>query len=179
MIETERLQLRPLNINDKQAIFSYRADTEANKFQGWIPKTLADVKEFIGKIAPTFNQNETWFQLAVIEKETGLLIGDIGIHFMGTENLQVELGYTIAKEKQGSGYATEALKAIIDYLFTTLQKHRITASADPQNIPSIKVLEKLGFRKEAHFIESYYQNEKWLDDVLYAMLKKEWNEIKE
>lgn len=172
-IETDRLQLRPININDKQAMWSYRSDAEANKYQGWIPKTLADVEEFIGKLAPTFNQSQTWFQLAVIEKETGLLIGDIGIHFMGNENLQVELGYTIAKEKQGFGFATEALKSVIYFLFQTLKKHRITASADPRNIPSIKVLEKLGFRKEAHFIESYYQDGKWLDDALYALLAKE------
>jgi len=178
ILETKRLQLRPININDTYAIFNYRSDAEANRFQGWIPKSIADVEVFIGKLAQKPNLSETWYQLALIEKETGHFVGDIGIHFIGDKNLQVELGYTVAKEKQGLSYATEAVKSIIDYLFHSLNKHRITASADPKNTPSIKVLEKLGFRKEAHFIESYYQDGKWLDDVVYALLAKEWNEIK-
>lgn len=171
---TERLLLRPVQIEDKESILKYHSDSEANKYQGWIPKTIEDVEVFIGKLASIPNQPGTWFQQAVLEKETQLLIGDIGIHFTGEENLQAELGYTISKEKQGLGYATEAISKVIDFLFFELKKHRITASADPENIPSIKVLEKLGFRKEAHFVESYYQDGKWLDDVLYALLSKEW-----
>ena len=87
---------------------------------------------------------------------------------------QVELGYTIAKQHQGEGFATEAVHVVIDYLFRDLQKHRITASIDPANIASVAVLDKLGFRKEAHFIESLLLNNEWVDDVIYALLAREW-----
>nr|WP_321487069.1 GNAT family protein [uncultured Draconibacterium sp.] len=72
------------------------------------------------------------------------------------------------------GFATEAAKAVINYLFCELKKHRITASIDPENIASVALLEKLGFRKEAHFRESLFLNDKWVDDVIYALLAREW-----
>lgn len=174
-LETKRLLLRPIEANDKHAILVYRSDAEANKYQGWIPKSLDDVETFFGKLATEFNVPDTWFQLAVVKKTTNELIGDIGIHFIDEQ--QVELGYTIAKQHQGLGFATEAAKAIIKYLFCELKKHRITASVDPANVASFVVLEKLGFRKEAHFKESLLINDQWVDDVIYALLAKEWKMI--
>nr|WP_319272717.1 GNAT family protein [uncultured Draconibacterium sp.] len=171
-LNTQRLILRPIEAKDKQAILDYRSDAEANKYQGWIPKSLDDVETFLGKLAAEFNVPDTWFQLAVVDKNTNKLIGDIGIHFI--DEHQVELGYTIAKQYWGLGFATEAAKAIIEYLFCELKKHRITASVDKENIASFAVLEKLGFRKEAHFKESLLINGQWVDDVIYALLAKEW-----
>ena len=90
------------------------------------------------------------------------------------ENKQVEIGYTLDRNFRGNGYATEALSVIIDYLFNTLNKHRITASVDPTNAASIKLIERLGFRKEAHFIEGLFFQGKWVDNLVYAMLAREW-----
>jgi RimJ/RimL family protein N-acetyltransferase len=170
---TSRLILRPLSINDKEAFFEYRKNTDANKYQGWIPQTLEDAEVFINKLTANYNQADTWFQLAVVETQSQKVIGDIGLHFIDEEN-QMELGYTIGQNHQQKGYATEALTAILNHLFFDLKKHRITASIDPANLASIRLLEKFGFRKEAHFLESYYQNGKWMDDVVYALLLREW-----
>jgi len=63
---------------------------------------------------------------------------------------------------------------VIDYVFGELKKHRISASVDPNNIKSIRLLEQIGFRKEAHFIESLLLNGQWVDDVIYALLAREW-----
>ena len=70
--------------------------------------------------------------------------------------------------------ATEALSALIDMLFDELAKHRIIASIDPRNEPSIRLMERLGFRKEAHFHRSIFMHGEWTDDVIYAMLQSEW-----
>ncbi|WP_372650976.1 GNAT family N-acetyltransferase [Draconibacterium sp.] len=174
-LNTKRLVLRPLTLNDKHALLAYRSDSEANKYQGWIPKTIDDVETFLGKLSAEFNVPDTWFQLAVVEKQDNKLIGDIGIHFIDEQ--QVEIGYTIAKQHQGLGFATEASKAVINYLFGELKKHRITASVDPENIASVALLEKLGFRKEAHFKESLLINGQWVDDVIYALLAREWKNL--
>ncbi|MCY1719698.1 GNAT family protein [Prolixibacteraceae bacterium Z1-6] len=176
---TTRLILRPFCIADKEALFEYRSDTEANKYQGWIPQTINDAETFISKLSAQANIPGTWFQLALIEKESQKLIGDVGIHFIDEDNLQVELGFTMHAQHQQKGYATEAVKSIIGYLFTDLNKHRITASVDPENTSSIRLLERLGFRKEAHFKESLLIDERWVDDVIYALLKREWGEQKE
>jgi RimJ/RimL family protein N-acetyltransferase len=63
---------------------------------------------------------------------------------------------------------------VINYLFFDLNKHRVSASVDPNNTKSIKLLEKLGMRKEAYFIKSYRMGDMWLDDFIYAMLEEEW-----
>jgi RimJ/RimL family protein N-acetyltransferase len=173
-IATDRLVLRPIQIEDKKAIFEYRSDAEANKFQGWIPRTVEEVEEFIGRVAKKIDAPGTWFQFVLLEKASDKLIGDFGLHFIGSENRQVEIGFTLSKSFQGKGYASEAFIHIVDYLFYTLKKHRIIASIDPENISSIKLVEKLGFRKEAHFLESIFLHGKWVDDVVYALLEKDW-----
>ena len=101
------------------------------------------------------------------------IIGDLGIHFIDDE--QAEIGCTLAKKHHGKGYATEALKSAIDYLFNELNKHRIIGSIDPNNVSSIGLVKRLKFRKEAHFKESLLINGEWFDDIVYAILKTEWH----
>lgn len=173
---TERLYIRPVSIEDKESMYRYRSDSDTIKYLSLIPESVEDVAVFINKTSFELNVAGTWFQFVIIEQSSGILIGDIGIHFLGTdsENKQVEIGYTLDKDFRRKGYATEALKIIIDYLINSLNKHRIIASIDPANLDSIKLVERLGFRKEAHFVESIFFHGKWVDDLIYALLAKEW-----
>ncbi|WP_313157088.1 GNAT family N-acetyltransferase [Sphingobacterium multivorum] len=173
-IDSERLTIRPIMPEDSRAIFGYRSDKETNKYQGWIPDSLAEVDEFIAKNPNTFNLPESWFQLVMTDKIAKAVIGDIGVHFFGTEHLQVELGCTIKKEFQQQGYAKEGLKTVIEALFRQYHKHRITASVAPENKASRQLLTSLGFRQEAHFVKSYFHNGQWEDDVVFAILAEEW-----
>ncbi|NLR91719.1 GNAT family N-acetyltransferase [Flammeovirga agarivorans] len=173
-LESKRLEICPINLRHKEEIFEYRKDKEANKYQSWIPENLESVEAFINKVHPKVDVPDTWFQVVIIEKKLGKVIGDIGIHFLEEESQQVDIGYTLHQSFQGKGYATEAVGRVIDYLFIDLNKHRITASLDPENIKSIQLLERIGFRKEAYFKESLWIDGKWVDDIIYGMLKKEW-----
>ncbi len=174
ILETARLLIRPVSLKDVNEIFEYRSDREANKFQGWIPETMNDVIAFIEKTAKQINEAGTWFQLVIVEKGTQNVVGDIGVHFFDKENQQVEIGCTLNKHFQSKGYATEALKRVIDYLFKDLYKHRVITSIDPANTDSIRLVERIGFRKEAHFVESLLINGKWVDDLVFAMIEKDW-----
>jgi len=178
-IETNRLLIRPISQTDKESVFEYRSDKETNKYQGWIPEAINDVEAFIGKVAKQINEPDTWFQFVIVEKNSKKIIGDLGIHFFGEENLQVEIGCTLNKLFQSKGYATESVESVIDYLFNDLKKHRIITSIDPANTNSIKLVERIGFRKEAHFIESLFINGKWVDDIVYAITKRDWVKKKE
>lgn len=178
-LETNRLLIRPIRQTDKEMVFEYRSDKKTNKYQGWVPETLKDVETFIGKLAKEINEPETWFQFVIIEKDSEKIIGDLGVHFFGEENLQVEIGCTLNKYFQSNGYATESVKCVIDYLFNGLGKHRIISSIDPRNTNSIKLVERIGFRKEAHFVESLFINGKWLDDIVYALIEKDWKPTKQ
>jgi RimJ/RimL family protein N-acetyltransferase len=174
-ISTERLVLRGIVISDAEAMFKYRSKPEIYKFQGWKPETLQDVKKFIcKKISKIPNTPGTWYQLGILVRETDELIGDIGIHFIDSDNSQTEIGFTLSLEYQGKGYATEAVIGVINYLFNNFKKHRIIASVDPENRKSITLLERIEMRKEEQFKKSFWVNNEWADDIIYAILEEEW-----
>lgn len=95
---------------------------------------------------------------------------------MNPDSLQFEIGFTLNWLQHGKGFAAEALTETLNFLFLELDKHRVTASIDPRNEKSIKLVERLGFRKEAHFRKSLLINNEWVDDLVYAMLKDDWLE---
>jgi len=173
-LKTGRLLLRTIRLSDAEAVFGYRSRPEVSKYQG-STASLAHTRRLI-KLTAGLRPNtpRTWYQFAVLEKASGALIGDIAIHFRDKENRQVELGYTLAPEYQGKGYASEAAARVLDYLFGTLKKHRVSASVDPRNGRSVKLLERLGMRKEGCFKKSFWTGRAWADDAVYAILKEEW-----
>jgi RimJ/RimL family protein N-acetyltransferase len=177
LIQSDRLILRQVKAEDADAIFGYRSNAIINQFQGWIPETIEDVCDFIrDKVSAVIDQHDTWFQLAIIRKDTGELIGDVGIHFLESGSLQVEIGCTLNFNQHGNGFATEALTETVNFLFRNLNKHRVIASIDPRNEKSIKLVERIGMRKEAHFRKSLRINNEWVDDMVYAILKEDWPE---
>lgn len=178
LIKTERLIIRLAEPEDAENIFSYRSDFVENMYQGWFPNSAEDVCEYIKNMPKVMDVANVCFQFVIILASENRLIGDMGIIFTNHDNLQAEVGCTLHKEYQRKGYATEALKAMVGYLFETLDKHRIIASIDPRNRPSIQLIERLRFRKEAHFRESYYLRGEWVDDIIYAKLKSDWDDSK-
>lgn len=177
-LETPRLLIRPVQPQDAGAIYEYRGDAENSKFLSRTMASLDEVKEFIAKCEPEFNQHGTWYQTVLVSKNNGEVIGDVGLHFtiQDSSNSTVELGYTLHRHYWGNGYAFEALTAILSTLFKDYKKHRICASVDPRNVASMRLLEKLGFRKEAHFVKSLYFRGNWVDDVVFGLLMDEWQE---
>ncbi len=172
---TTRLCIRRLEPGDAEAMFRYRSDPTINRFQNWEPGSVAEIRTFIlGFTKIGVDTPGQWYQLGVFQCNTGELAGDCGIHVQIHDPRQVEIGITLANEFHGRGFATEALKAIIDYLFMKLGKHRIFGSVDPRNKPSLALLKRVGMRREAHFIESLWFKGAWADDVIFAILRREY-----
>lgn len=105
----------------------------------------------------------------------GALIGDIGIHFFD-EGRQVELGMTFDVAYQKQGFAREAMGALIAMLFNDFAKHRLTAVVDTRNTAAVNLLEKLGFRREAHYRQNIFFKGAWGDEYLYALLKSDYSQ---
>jgi RimJ/RimL family protein N-acetyltransferase len=174
-IHTGRLILRALEEKDARRIFQYRSHPEVSRFQSWGTKSSAEVQSHIKKLSATPRGTPGfWHQLGICLLANGNLIGDCGFHVLEAEPRQAECGITLDPSHQGHGYATEALRGLLDYLFFTLGKHRVFGSVDPQNIRSIKLMERVGLRKEAHFVQSLWLKGAWVDDLIYAMLAGEW-----
>jgi RimJ/RimL family protein N-acetyltransferase len=173
-IVTDRLLLTPLSVDDSQALFAYRSLPEVCRYQSWMPSRLQDAIDFIGRLqAVEFDSPATWFQFGIRSRVSGQLIGDFGVYFL-EDGRQVEIGFTVAPAHQGVGYASEAVTHVLDYLFGELHKHRVTASVDPRNEASIRLLERVGMQREAHFRESLFLNGEWVDDLVFALLESEW-----
>ncbi len=116
----------------------------------------------------------SWYQLGLFLRDSWELCGDCGIHVQEHDPRQVEIGIILAPAFHGRGLATEAVKAVMGYLFSQLGKHRVFGSVDPRNAPSMALLERVGMRKEAHFVKSLWFKGDWADDVIFAMLKREY-----
>ncbi len=170
----DRLHINDLTPEDATALFAYRSHPDVTRFQSWHPPSVDDVRTFIaGNAARQFATNDSWYQLAIRAADSGALIGDLGVHFLD-DGQQVEIGVTIAPAHQRQGLATLAVRALLDHLFTVLEKHRVFASVDPRNEASLALMRSVGMRQEAHFRQSLFWKGEWVDDVVFALLRSEW-----
>ena len=174
-LETPRLLLRHFADADLIPFMAYRNDPEVARYQGWEGISEPEAHAFIQEqktMQP--GMPGQWFQIAIELKETRMLIGDCGLKISGPDNRQAEIGYTLSRAYQGKGIASEAVSCLLDYLFTTLELHRVIAITDCENAASVALLERLGLRREGHFIQNIWFKGKWGDEYLYAILKHEW-----
>ncbi|WP_346778646.1 GNAT family protein [Burkholderia sp. Ac-20353] len=175
VIETERLVLDPLSQEDAKDLFSYRSDPEVARYQGWQPSNFEEAADFISEQSNIkFGQADQWCQLAIRSKHTRELIGDFGVHFPSTKEDPIEFGLSLKPAEQRKGYAREVMVAGIDLAFREWGYRRLIASVDPRNTASMALCRALGLRQEAHHVESYYFHGEWADDVIFAMLAREW-----
>lgn len=118
-------------------------------------------------------QPRTKFQLDIILKEENRLIGNCGIRVNDPEMREANIGYELNTQYWGQGYATEAAEAILKFGFEELGMHRIWSWCVAENLASIRVLEKIGMRREGHLREKELIKGKWYDKFLYAILEHE------
>jgi len=146
-LTTERLVLRRSHPEDAGTISAYRSDPEVHRYQGWERTdhdgVRAEIHDMAGR-AP--GEPGGWVQLSVEERSTGRLVGDVGLSPADGEPGVIKIGYTIAPEYQGRGYATEAVGALVDYAFDRLGADVVRAYASAANIASVRVAEKVGMR---------------------------------
>ncbi|MDR2236406.1 MAG: GNAT family N-acetyltransferase [Chryseobacterium sp.] len=156
-IETQRLILRPLEDSDAERMFLLDSNPEVMKYIGMPTLTeLDETREVIAFIRKQYTDNGVG-RLAVVEKETGLLIGWSGLKLLtqpinGYSNI-LDLGYRFIPESWGKGYASEAAKASLDMGFNEMNASTIYAHAHSENESSNHILRKLGFKKTGEFTE--------------------------
>jgi aminoglycoside 6'-N-acetyltransferase len=114
-----------------------------------------------------------WFQCAIESVADGVLIGDIGVN-LHDNLMQAEIGFTLGSERQGHGYAFEALSRMLEHLFAERGLHRVSAECDARNIRSARLLERLGFTREGLRAQRTWIKGEWTDDLLYGVLSRQW-----
>jgi len=174
VLHTPRLLLRPLTDADADAIVDYRDDPEVARHQSWDRYHHADALALIAALADACpGTPDAWFQWGICERSSGALLGDCGLKTLADPRLGM-IGYTLGRKHQGQGLATEAVRAVVDLAFDRLAMHRLSASVDVDNLRSLALLERLGWRREAHHRRSEWFKGAWCDDVIHAQLRDEW-----
>ena len=137
---------------------------------------MAQSVEFLEKYGqqPVPAEPGGWVQIGIADRTTDRLLGDCALHLQEYEPRIAEIGITLATSAQGAGYATEALQALFQYLFNDLQLHRVIAITDCLNLPTARLLERIGMRREAHFRQNIWFKGAWGDEFQYALLREEW-----
>lgn len=138
-------------MSDLENFLSYRQDPEIARYQSWEPSySEAQAADLINsQKAVDFPAADQWLQIGIRLQISGELVGDLALHALRDPD-QFELGFTVATEHQGKGYAKEAARALLDQLFTEHGAKSVVASADSRNLPSKAVLRSLGFLKQPH-----------------------------
>ena len=138
----------------------------------WLPEGRLD--EARAQAFARGNAGRSASALAVIERESGELVGHMPFHpWFG--HATHEIGWVVSPGRQGRGYATEAARALVDFAFGALGCHRVVATCQPENPASWRVMEKLGMRREAHFRRALHkENGEWWDEYFYAQLADEY-----
>ena len=174
-ILTERLILRTLEGTDAETVYTYQVDPEVSRYQNWPFLSIDSLRAFLARqhgLEPFTSAD--WFQIGITLRDTGEVVGDCGLHARDNDRRQVELGITLARSFQHRGLGSEALSALLEFLFNRPDTHRVYCSADPRNRPCLRLLERAGMRREAHMIESLWIKGEWVDDVIFAILRREW-----
>jgi RimJ/RimL family protein N-acetyltransferase len=166
---TPRLIARRMRETDVAAIAACRADPDVARYQNWQSYDAKAAGDLVSEMILRDPGTPGWFQLVVERKQDGAFIGDCGIN-IGSDRRLAQIGYTVARPHWNQGYGTEIVMHLVAYAFAGLNVHRITASVDPRNGGSCRVLEKAGFTKEAHFRQSEWFKGEWADDAVYAVL---------
>lgn len=173
---SERLRLRRFSRDDLEPFLAYRSNPDVAKYQGWDPYTREDAMGFLDKQRDSQpGQLGEGAQIAIELKATGEMIGDVFLDTPSGEPSLARIGYTIAPTHQRQGYATEAVTTLLGHVFGPLDKRRVTALTCADNLPSVALLERVGMRREAHYIQSTLVDDHWADEYLYALLQREWS----
>ena len=175
---TERLLLRPIDAEaDLMQIHAYRSIPEVCRYVPFSPGTPEELAERLAdpeRVRSAIDDEGQVMSLVMVRRDTGVLVGDLVLFWHSTTDQRAEVGYVLHPDHEGHGFATEGVRALLELSFEGAGAHRVTARVDERNTASTRLLERLGFRKEATFVEGEWFKGEWTTLEVFAMLDREW-----
>jgi RimJ/RimL family protein N-acetyltransferase len=175
---TERLELRPLRLDDLDDLFAYHSRPDVARYLYWEPRDRARTLEVIRQRArcTTLAREGDRLVLGAVLRGTGTVIGEVNLAWVSAEHRQGEIGFVFHPDHHGKGLAGEAAREMLRLGFAGLGLHRIIGRCDARNAASARLMERLGMRREAHFVQSEIFKGEWGDEYVYAILAAEWRD---
>ena len=176
MLETDRVIIRRFTIEDAKDMFNnWTSDKDINKYMLWdLHCTIDDSIKTIEFYIKCYENNSSYIMFAIVDKISNEVIGSISYN-LNRRHDYASIGYLLCKKMQNKGIMTEAINVFTNYLFNELKCNRIEAEVIKDNIPSIKLLEKCGFKEEGLIRSKYYINNKYNDVYVYGKIRDEKN----
>ena len=175
-LETARLTLRPYVEGDFEAVHAMRSDPEVVRWLYGEVLSEDETRDLLARrmALTAWAAEGDWLSAAIVERESGTTVGDLAFHWVSERDKTAEVGFILDPRHQGKGYATEAARALLDWVFTSAGFHRVIGRTEARNTASARVLEKLGMRLEARFVENEWVKGEWQSELVYAVLDREW-----
>jgi len=171
--ESERLLFRKILLSDAKDLFSIRTDDDVMRFMDVIRfESIGDAEKWVYSVSESYDK-ETGIMWGIVEKLSNSFVGYFGFWRMIPEHCRAEIGYALKPEFWGKGFMYETINRMVRFGFDEMRLHSIEANVNPANEKSKKVLEKIGFKKEAYFRENYLFNGEFLDSIIYSLLEKD------
>lgn len=168
-LETQRFALRRFQPQDWQMVYEYMSSPAVTAYLPDGQFSQDQARELVSEGSSDYEES-----IAVMLKEENALVGHMMFHPWFAPHTY-EIGWVFHTRYHNRGFATEAAFALLKYGFETLKLHRIIATCQPENIASVRVMEKLGMRREGHFQKCLHlSGERWWDEYFHAMLEEEW-----
>jgi RimJ/RimL family protein N-acetyltransferase len=175
-LETARLRLRPFDESDFEAVHSYARDPRVTRFQPWGPNSEDETRAFLARaVGFAAEEDHRDFEFAIVERESGRVIGGCGLHGRRIELREFETGWTLHPEFWRRGIGAEAAREVARFAFRELDAHRLYALIDPENAASYKLAERIGFRREGHQKLAQRVRGEWRDSLVYGLLESDFD----
>lgn len=176
VLRTTRLVLRPFERHDAEDLLGVFADPEVVRY--WSSGAWTDIAQAEAMIAEALQgyREGGILRYAIALLDSDRLVGICNLRGFFEQNRRCELGYALAREHWGRGYAAEALEALLGHAFHELDLNRIEADIDPRNDASARLLERLGFRREGYMPERWIVHGEKADTAFYGLLRRYWDE---
>jgi len=180
-IETDRLLLRSYRHNDLDALADLLSIPEVMRYLFEEPLSHNEAEATLHRriLMQAIEREGDRLALVVTPRKSGTMIGTVNLTLRHEEHQQGEVGYVFHPDHHGKGYATEATQALLELGFRSGMFHRIYGRCDARNIQSMKLMERLGMRREAHFTENEWFKGEWRSEYHYAILRREWEVAKQ
>ena len=174
-LRTERLLLRPMRTDDAASIAARRSDPDVARYQNWTtPYPLERAQTMVADIVAMDGPADgEWWMLTIADPDDSTVLGDLVVH-LTWQGRTAEIGYTLARDAWGNGYAVEATTELVRYLFDDLGVTRIEAMLHPDNPASAMVLERVGMIFEGHTKLSFWLGDDNSDDWIYGVVRDDW-----
>lgn len=175
-IATDRLVLRPFTTDDLDDVWGYMRLPEVSRHMLWSTRDREETRDAVARmiIENSLESDGDYLTLAVTVADANTVIGHVELGLVSVEHQQGEIGYVFNPAYQGKGYATEATRRMVRLGFEELLMHRIIGRCSARNTPSAKLMTRLGMRQEAHFVDCRKVNGEWREELVFALLRKEW-----